>query len=194
MRFVLIRAFIIIAAILLAVIAGIIYVNRQSTTYDAKAKILIDQPRLILLPNGAVNPIIKIGQLMSTYVEEVQSYPMADEVAKRLSGVSTEEVQKSLSAAKIEDTQIFIIDANNSRAVRAQDIAATAADVFMEKVQKDQERAKVVPEDRLVLSVVDPPLSKEIAPAKNKTIGMAALFGLVFSVSGVAIYENARRS
>lgn len=194
MRFILTRALIVAAAVVLPTIVALIVTANTKSNFEATTKILIDQPSLVLTPQGAINPVGKIVQLIPTYVEIIQSYPTAEAVSKSLSNISTDEVKSSLTASKIEDTQVLKIQVNNSNASKAKQIASKTADVFIDKVSKDQENVKVNPENRLELSIIEPAFVTEKAPAVTRTAGLAAVMGLVISISGIAIYENAKRS
>jgi|GEM_PF-4740227 len=192
MKAYIIRAAIVLGVILVAV-TGFLYISRDAqTSYDADVKIMVDQPSQIAAPGGAAG-ISKIVQLVPTYAEVVLSYSTAQAVAGRLSGVTPEDVHGSLSATPIKDTQILVIQAHSNDAEKTINIATETSNVFIDRIEQQDEEFNVKPEDRMVLTVVEPAsYVRANVPARTRTAEIVALVAALVSISGIAVFENAR--
>lgn len=192
-KFLVPRAVFVLAIVL--VVTGIAFFTTSGAEpkYDSTVKLLVDQPQTIGLPSGITN-VSKLQQLVPTYAQLVMSYSTAEGVAAMVPGVSALEVMNSINATAIEKTQILVINVRHSDARKSMDISTAAAQVLMNRISDQQQQLQLKPEERLIISVVEPAAYvKPILPNRKRSILMAALAALIVSTGAVIVFENARR-
>lgn len=110
-------------------------------------------------------------------------------------GVDADEAYAALQAAPIEDTQILTVTANSDEAQKAINIAMAAAGVLVHRIEKQQEENEVVPEQMIVLSIIDPASFAVVnKPNRERTILISAIAAFVLTMSAIIVFENSRRS
>ena len=176
--------------------------NADTTYYTADVKILFDQPQAISSDQGS-NSVNKIIQLLPTYEQVITSYSIANK-ASELSGISPEEIESSLSAQQIEreslslgtlKTQVLSLEARSTDPQKAIDIVNAASQAFSDYITKQQNDNNVKPENRMVLSVIDPATQPHADPPKSKrTLLLAAAVGFIISVGGVLVFQDSQRA
>lgn len=186
---------VIFVVVIVVAAAGVsLYTTRDSKTrYVAVTKILVDQPQTLGLPVGATN-VTKIQATIPTYAQVISSYSTAEKVAERLSDLSSEEVQASLTGKAVEKTQILVVEVNNRDSDKAVDIANEAAAVFIDNAVKQQDDDKLKREERLVYTVIEPAQVRAIVPQRQRTALISALAGFVVSLGAVIVFVNSRRT
>lgn len=193
-KFLFIRVVLILVACILVASTVFYYVKDNQTSYTASVKILVDQPQTMGSPAGASN-LPKLQMLIPTYAQILMSRTIADKVAERVQGIDPQEVQASLVAAPIEKTEVLLVQVRNIDEQKAKEIATTAADSFIGGLQKQQDDAKVKPEDRIVASILDPAVDAIAdAPQKRRSVLLSILATVIVSTGAVFVYENARRN
>lgn len=177
------------------IMAIALYVTRgDAVTYEASAKILVDQPQIVGHPAGATSPA-KIQQLIPTYAQSVMTPYMAEKVAFKLPEYSLEEIQGALSASAIDKTQILVITAKSTDTQKSLDIAQMAARMFVDDIEKQQNDYRVKAEDRFRLQIMDPANSITTNDShRPRTAFFAAFAGIIVAAGGMLVYENGRRA
>lgn len=189
------RVMFVVAVTVLATVVAFFALRGAVVTYDADVKILVDQPQIMGSPAGAAN-LNKILLLVPTYIEMVYSYSVTEKVASELSNsTTTQEVQKSLSAKQIANTQIMVVSARHDDSEKAKAIATAGSQALIDMIQSQQSEAKVKPEERFIFSILEPAnLARANAPNRARTVFLAAVTALIVSVGAVIVFDSARES
>lgn len=188
------RVMFVLIVTILAIVTASYAVRGAEATYDADVKILVGQPQVIGSTVGG-SSLSKILQLLPTYVEMVYSYSIAEKVVNNLPfSVTPQEVQGSLSAKQITQTQILVITGHQNDPEKAKAIATAGSQALIDTVKSQQSEAKVKPEDDIVFSILEPAnLAQANPPHKTRTIALAAIAALLVSVGAVIVFDNARQ-
>lgn len=189
------RVMFVVAVTMLATAVAFFALRGAVVTYNADVKILVDQPQIMGSPAGAAN-LNKILLLVPTYIEMVSSYSVTEKVASELSYSTTaQEVQESLSAKQIANTQIMVVSARHDDSEKAKAIATAGSQALIDMIQSQQSEAKVKPEDRFIFSILEPAnLARANVPNRARTVFLAAVTALIVSVGAVIVFDSARES
>lgn len=189
------RVMFVVAVTMLATAVAFFALRGAVVTYDADVKILVDQPQIMGSPAGAAN-LNKILLLVPTYIEMVSSYSVTEKVASELSYSTTaQEVQESLSAKQIANTQIMVVSARHDDSEKAKAIATAGSQALIDMIQSQQSEAKVKPEERFIFSILEPAnLARANVPNRARTVFLAAVTALIVSVGAVIVFDSARES
>lgn len=143
--------------------------------YEATASVLIQGDR----KDKAINDIMAVQKLVTTYAEIIRSNRIAEEVVKRLQlGISAEELLKHVKTRTNSESLLTTVIVTDSNAKQATDIANSFAESFKENIQSIMGVENVVFLDRA--KIPDKPVSPK--PMLN----IIASFALAL-VTGIAI-------
>ena len=178
--------------VLCAVVAGAgmyFYTSNFVTEmYRSRVTVYVNSSDQSNTVNISASELATSQRLVYTYIEMVKSETVLEEVAKELSAVSTSgksptaaQIKAMISAAPLEETEIFEVVVSNSNPQLACDIANAIGKVAPGKIEEFVRGSST--------TIIDwaKPAKAPYAPsvARNTTIGM--LVGAVLAVSIVVV-------
>ena len=151
----------------------------QQPTYEASANILVGQEQGTSTSGNLGGDIQGLEQLTQTMVEAVSSRPLAQTVIDQLDlNVTPEDfLEERLSVQQIPETQFIEISYADSSPERAQQVANTMGEVFVQQV------SEISPEANAVTATVWEPAAVPDEPVSPQPL----LYGLVALVVGTLL-------
>ena len=121
-------------------------------------------------------------QLVNTYTNIIRSDAVLEEVAQRLNmGYTAEQLRATLTAAQVDETEIFEVFITHPDPVVAAEIANTVADVAPEKIAEIVEGSSTKIIDHAKIP------EKRHTPSYKKNVLVGALLGMVVAVGSVSL-------
>jgi hypothetical protein len=150
-------------------------VKRQRPVFASAAAVLMDQPQLTATGDPGI--FRKISGLRFKYASLVQTAKVSAPVAERLKLPEPLVVRSVQATVDPRDLLIrFIARARQPRV--AQQLAQATAEQVIQLVSDDQEAAKIPPDQRMTVTVVDPARpAVRISPLRRTMITVAATAG-----------------
>ena len=170
---------IILLTIILALGVALAVSLLQQPTYEASANILVGQEQGTSTSGNLGGDIQGLEQLTQTMVEAVSSRPLAQTVIDQLDlNVTPEDfLGERLSVQQIPETQFIEISYTDSSPERAQQVANTMGEVFVQQV------SEISPEANAVTATVWEPAAVPDEPVSPQPL----LYGLVALVVGTLL-------
>ena len=137
------RRWVIVASIFLCTAVSLLTVHKEVPVYQAVAKIKVEQRTTVAEALLQASIPSSPGDLMENYARVIEGRPVAELAAKRLGLLKPEmtdsegdgaidEVQGSISTARVTDTNLIQILATHTDPQKASDIANAIAESFVE--------------------------------------------------------------
>jgi capsular polysaccharide biosynthesis protein len=174
----------IIILVAIATFAGAVLVSKlQTPIYRSTVKVSVEPAR------SDYGLSLTISNVLRNYATQIKTRKMAQVVIDKLKlDITPETFTGELSVSAQLDNNIIQIDVDDPDAVRAQDIANTLAQTFVDN--QTARSADIDRQSRLNVSVLDDALPAEINRPKTKTNALAGgILGVVLGVLFVFAME-----
>jgi capsular exopolysaccharide synthesis family protein len=155
-------------------------------TYRATASLLVGSPKSNFTTTDLLN------QITRTYATLASNPNVADTVAGRLPfGMTRDSLANSISVTPVESTQLIEISAESHSRHRAQTIANTYANAFVDEVDAGLGPSNTLTEVRVVDSAVLP--SSAVRPNPPLYIGIGTLLSLLLATAAALLRDRLDR-
>ncbi len=174
----------IIVLVAAATFAGAVLVSKlQTPIYRSTIKVSVEPAR------SDYGLSLTISNVLRNYAAQIKTRKMAQVVIDKLKlDITPETFTGELSVSAQLDNNLIQIDVDDPDAIRAQDIANTLAQTFVD--DQTARSADIDRQSRLNVSVLDDALPAEINRPKTKTNALAGgILGVVLGVLFVFVLE-----
>lgn len=184
-----------IAAVLVAAIAGSVIVGR-SPTYESQAVLLIDQPTS-LATAGDPAAVEKLSRLRAKYLGLVQTQTILEPTADR-AGLPLSVVSAAVVAPRVPPpTLTFVVAAQGGDRQQVRRITEALAATVVDFVEEELRSAGIPPEERYGFEIVNPATrASRIDDDTAASLTAAAVSGLItlaIVYTGVQLLTARRR-
>lgn len=169
---------IILSAIIMGGIAFGVTYNFIAPEYEASIKVYVNNTNQANTTTLTQSDLYVAKQLVSTYIVTLESRTTLNQIITEAGlDYDAEELEKMISAAAINDTEVFEVTVTSEDAKEAALIANTIADILPSRITEIVENSSVRIVDYAIIN------EEPVSPSYVKNVAIGVMAGIVVSVA-----------